>query len=393
MRRAPGQHLWSALGRKRHAGSRLPSPGTSAVLGHLPRWTSDPLSLLEEGAERGPLFDLALWRKATVGYLPDWNRLLLGDLVGFRSRGSLSQLSPYLSAGVVATEAPAHRHRRAELNPAFHRSTVHATFTDGFAEVVRRSLPVGQFEAADWASAVVRSLLVESFVGPAFPRRVLESFLAPLERPLPGPLLRRPIRIHRMNTALRAAFDDPASGTLAEHFAGLDGGVEEARVALAAAYDTTAHTLAFGLWELAGRPELNDRSVTRQVVQETLRLYPAGWIGSRIASRDTPFQGVTIPTGRLVLYSPLLTHRSPAVWRQPLAFRPERFAEPIPAWGYIPFAAGERTCLGAHLATLMLRTAIGAFAGSTLTRVSGDASPRGVLTLTPGQRLLLRRSA
>ncbi len=40
------------------------------------------------------MFSLRLWRKALVGYRPDWNRLVLGDLDGFRSRRSLSQLSP-----------------------------------------------------------------------------------------------------------------------------------------------------------------------------------------------------------------------------------------------------------------------------------------------------------
>jgi cytochrome P450 len=95
----------------------------------------------------------------------------------------------------------------------------------------------------------------------------------------------------------------------------------------------------------------------------------------------------------MVLYSPYLTHRSPELWTDPLAFRPERFSGPVPAWGYIPFSAGERTCLGAALATSMLRAAIGAFAGSTLCRVSGDGRPRGSLTLTPRGPMILRRMA
>ena len=58
-------------------------------------------------------------------------------------------------------------------------------------------------------------------------------------------------------------------------------------MAIAAAYDTTAHTLAFALWELAARPEFNAPEGTEAVVQETLRLYPAGWIGSRVSTRGT----------------------------------------------------------------------------------------------------------
>jgi cytochrome P450 len=371
----------------------LPSPRTKPPWGHLSRWTGDPLGLLEEGGQLGPLFALRLWRPAIVGYTPDWNRFVLGDLVGFRSRGSLSQLSPYLSAGLVATDAPAHRARRAEMNPAFHRKQVTRQFAEAFAAQSAKQLPAGEFDVVAWSSSLIRLFIEDAFLGSGFPRPVLDSFLAPLDLPMPGPLLRRPIRIRRMNRALTAAFGQPEPGTLAPMFAALPGGLEEARVAVAAAYDTTAHALAFALWELAARPDLNDPAATSMVVDEALRLYPSGWIGSRVATADTSFAGHEIPAGRMVLYSPYLTHRSAELWPDPLAFRPERFNDPLPAWGYIPFAAGERTCLGSALATTMLRAAVGAFAGSGLRRISGDGRPRGGLTLTPRGPLILHRAA
>ncbi|MEP6559645.1 MAG: cytochrome P450 [Nakamurella sp.] len=370
----------------------LPAPRTKPPWGHLSRWTGDSLGLLEEGARLGPLFGLRLWRPATVGYTPDWNRFVLGDLAGFRSRGSLSQLSPYLSAGLVATDAPAHRARRAELNPAFHRKKVTQQFADRFARQAIDHLPDGDFDAVAWSSSLIRMFIVRAFLGSKFPPAVLGSFLAPLDMAMPGPLLRRPIRIRRMNRALGAAFAEPEQGTLAPMFAELSAGVDEARVAVAAAYDTTAHALAFALWELASRPDLNSTEATAMVVDEALRLYPSGWIGSRVATVDTSFAGQLIPAGRMVLYSPYLTHRSPDLWSDPLTFRPERFSEPLPAWGYIPFAAGERTCLGSALATVMLRAAVGAFAGSGLRRISGDGRPRGGLTLTPRGPLVLQRA-
>lgn len=367
----------------------FPSPRRDylGLIGHLPRWGADALALLEEGARLGPVFQLQLWRPVVIGSSPAWNRMLLGDLDGFISRGSMSQMSPYLAAGVVATDAPQHRARRALLNPAFHRRVVTPQFTELFADVVQRNLPTGQFDAARWAATMVRELLKAAFLGDAFPDPVLRSFLAPLDHGLPGPLLPRPIRIRAMDRALARAFQEPDPTTLAPLFSSLPGGVQEARVAIAAAYDTTAHTLAFALWELAGHPEYTVDSV----MQETLRLYPAGWIGSRVATRDTQFDGIPIPAGRMVLYSPYLTHRDPTLWTDPLTFQPDRFQQPLPAWGYLPFAAGERTCLGASLATLMLRSALGGFDATLLERVSRDVRSKGIITLTPGQPILLRR--
>lgn len=370
-----------------------PSPTRDylGLIGHLPRWGADSLGLLEEGARLGPVFAVQLWRPVIVGHSPAWNRFVLGDLAGFRSRGSMSQLSPYLAAGVVATDAPGHRGRRALLNPSFHRRLVTPQFADQFAAVVQEHLPDGEFDAKVWASDMLRALLRTAFLGRAFPEQVLQSFLAPLDSGLPGPLLPRPFRIPAMDNALQKAFLDPDPNTLAPLFASIPGGVQEARVAIAAAYDTTAHTLAFALWELAGHPELNAAEGAESVVQETMRLYPAGWIGSRVAVNDTEFAGRSIPAGRMVLYSPYLTHRDPQLWEDPLTFRPSRFAEPLPAWGYLPFAAGERTCLGAALATLMLRTVIAAFAGAGLERVSQGIRPRGIITLTPDGPVVLRR--
>ncbi len=375
-----------------HAPPRLPSPATRPPFAHLSRWTSGGLELLEEGAALGPVFGLRLWRPAIVGYSPDWNRFVLGDLARFRSRGSLSQLSPYLSAGLVATDAPEHRGRRALVNPSFHRKEVTRRFAEQFAGIARRRRPTGPFDAVSFSSNLVRDMIMTSFLGRGFPEAVLRSYVAPLDGPMPQPLLRRPFRVRRMEKALRQAFTDPDPETLSPLFARLPGGVEEARVAVAAAYDTTAHALAFALWELAARPDLNVPEAAPDVVHEALRLYPSGWIGSRVAAEDCEFQGHPIPAGRLVLYSPYLTHRSPDLWPDPTTFRPERFGDPLPAWGYIPFAAGERTCLGGPLATAMLRAAVTAFAGSTLTRIDEKAGVRGGLTLTPQKPLMLRCS-
>jgi cytochrome P450 len=91
----------------------------------------------------------------------------------------------------------------------------------------------------------------------------------------------------------------------------------------------------------------------------------------------------------MVLYSPLLTHRDPDLWPDPTAFRPDRFAGGRPAWAYIPFSAGRRTCLGAHLANYMLRVALDPFCDGHLSRLRGDPHIRSSITLRPAGPLWL----
>lgn len=379
----------------------FPSPRRQRVAGHLGRWGTEPLALLDEGAALGPVFAIRLWRRAVIGYRPDWNRLVLGDLDTFRSKGSLSGLSPYLAGGVVQADPPVHRPRRAALNPSFHRRAV-AELEPALTAVVDAHLPTGDFDAVEWSSMVTRELLVTAFFGGSFPRELLADFLHPLDTRPPGPFLPRPLLLRRMNGALSTALADAKPGTLAEAFVDLEGAadygaadiVEELRVALGAAYDTTAHTMAFLLWHLASNPAWAQPAQVSNAVSETLRLYPAGWLGSRRANVDVDVDGTVVKAGTLVLYSPYLTHRDPQLWADPLTFRPERFDEPLPAWGYIPFAAGERTCLGANLAQLMLRTVAGGVADGLRRADIGAADQptlRAGLTLGPAAPLLLRR--
>ena len=78
----------------------------------------------------------------------------------------------------------------------------------------------------------------------------------------------------------------------------------------------------------------------------------------------------------LVLYSPYLTHRDPGLWPDPLSFRPGRFENGAAAWSFIPFAAGERTCLGRSFAQLVLGTVLDVMAGHDLRFIAGSMRPR-----------------
>jgi cytochrome P450 len=89
---------------------------------------------------------------------------------------------------------------------------------------------------------------------------------------------------------------------------------------------------------------------TRLVLQETLRLYPVGWLIPRTVTEPDVVGGVPIPAGATVLLSPYVTHRLPDLWERPGEFEPQRFApgERRHRFAYFPFGGGVHQCLGSH---------------------------------------------
>ncbi len=349
------------------------------------RWSSDPVGLLDDRKrETGP-FILRLWRPVIVGHRPQWNQRVLSDLDAFRSTGSLSRLTPYLNGGVVQTDAPAHRPQRRVLNQHFQAKVLPSL---GSVRV-----PAGVFDTTPWAYAAVRHMLNAAFFGGRFDPLLLQRFLRPLTYRFPGPFLPRPALFARMNRAIALQLRDAAPHTLAGALSGVPNPVEEIRVSLAAGFDTTAHTLAWAAWHLAAQPEWADPASLPSFLQEVLRLYPAGWIGSRVAQHDVTVDGFEVRQGTMVCYSPYLTHRDPRWWPAPDQFRPERFADRPAPWTYLPFSFGPRTCLGMHLAQHMLTAALTALAEGRIRREGTEiAEMRAGITIAPAGSLLIRRT-
>ena len=367
------------------------SPAADPGMGHLKRWTFDPLGLLDEGAALGaPTFRIRLWRSAIVGSSPAWNKFVLGDLDLFRSRGSLSSISPYLGAGIVTTDPPHHAAVRRGMAPHFRRTRV-SGYGDDIAAVLRRHRPAATFDVGEWAADVVTDVLAAAFFGLPQAPAALRRFVHPLDQPLPAPFVPHPVRFARLDRVIAAAARRPGRHLFAQLPPARG---RDHRVLLAAAYDTTVHTLTWMLGYLATHPQWHAAQHHERVIDETLRLRPAGWVGSRQASRDTSFGGQRIARGQLVMFSPYLTHRDPSLWRDPESFDPGRFdRDGIPAHGYLPFAAGPRICIGRFLAREVLSAALASFDGDRLAAVAFDPTPSASITLAPAHPVLVRREA
>ena len=136
-------------------------------------------------------------------------------------------------------------------------------------------------------------------------------------------------------------------------------------------------------------PEHVERLVfTRQVVQESLRLYPPAHSTTRVCARTMEVEGVTIRRGTRIVLPIYALHRHRLWWRDPDVFNPDRFApgQPPPDRHiYMPFGAGPRICLGAAFAmTELVVTLATLVRGASFSLVPGhQVWPIAELALRP----------
>ncbi|MQM03147.1 hypothetical protein Taro_035921 [Colocasia esculenta] len=82
------------------------------------------------------------------------------------------------------------------------------------------------------------------------------------------------------------------------------------------------------------------------------------------ANVDVKLAGYDVPKGSNMLVNVWAIARNPAVWKDPLEFRPERFEdEDVDMKGHdfrlLPFGAGRRVCPGAQLGINMVQSMLG----------------------------------
>ncbi|KAJ3687933.1 hypothetical protein LUZ61_017097 [Rhynchospora tenuis] len=108
--------------------------------------------------------------------------------------------------------------------------------------------------------------------------------------------------------------------------------------------------------EIITNDDINELTVLKSVINETLRLHPPGPVAvPHQSTQETRINGYTIPKGSRVLVNIWSINRDPKFWENPDEFRPERFTgNTVDFWGnnfqFIPFNAGRRMCPGIHFA-------------------------------------------
>jgi cytochrome P450 len=339
--------------------------------------------------------------------------------------GSMGDLIPLLGDGLLTIDGDYHRRARRIMLPAFHRERIAAAH-DTMVEETLRALdgwrPGEILDVYRWARRLTLRVAMRALFGldpdahgqGAQAAIEFERALSFYGTDFVVRVMRGPRTPWRRMQAARRALDRIVYAEIARRRRGVDGPLakrtdvlsmlleshdeedgtrlsdrevrDQVMTLLFAGHDTTTSTVSFLLYELARHPAalarlleeqdavLGDRAPTaadlageampqlEMALDETLRLYPAAWVGPRRAVETFEFGGHHVPAGAYVNYCSWASHRLADVFPDPEAFVPERFAPEakgrLPKGAYIPFGGGSRTCIGMRFGQLEIKTIV-----------------------------------
>jgi cytochrome P450 len=212
----------------------------------------------------------------------------------------------------------------------------------------------------------------------------LLSFAEELEAEVMGMIRRRRQSREQGNDVLSilVRMHDEEGGLSDEELVG------QASVLFGAAHMTTAHSLTWTLLLLSQHPsimqqlwfELNDSSGSEgasrpkslgslpkgddlslldRVIKESMRVLPASAYSQRINTVPVQLGPLELTRGTGIIFTPIVTHHLADLYPQPQSFIPDRWHTLRPSpYAYHPFGAGPRLCIGAPLATAVIRIAL-----------------------------------
>ncbi len=385
---------------------------------------------------------------------PEANKFVFANADAFSWRETFENLALVDGpTALIVSDGEDHRRRRSVVAPGLRHRQVQEyvqTMVSAIDTVIDGWRPGQRLDVYQHCRSAVRRSTVESLFGPRLAAHsdVLGEQLQPLlelveEKKQKGEQLPRVVRLQaRVNApawrramAARRRIDDLVDTQIAsaradprpeDHMLGMlitgrgdedyslsNNEIRDQIVSLiSAGYETTSGALAWalftllslpGAWDaaaeevrrvLGGRPptaaDLDRLTYLNGVVHETLRLYPPGVISARRVMRDLSFDGHTIRAGRLLVFSPYVTHRLPELWPEPTEFRPQRwdagavdYRRPAPH-EFIPFSGGMHRCIGSVMAITEMTVMLARLVARTTLRLAAQRIRAGnVAALRP----------
>lgn len=321
-------------------------------------------------------------------------------------------LTPLLGDGLFVSDGALWAERRAAVAPIVHARNV-PTFAPIMCDVAREYLTEWKaagdghqrdilFEMGELTAEIIARTIFGSQLGREKTQQIISAFAEYLQMvptlrifdivALPGwmPRWYRPgvyrsaARVHEVIDGVIAdarRSDRDGTAMVSQLFAARDetgrpfsaeAVRNEAIVLFMAGHETTANTLAWAFYlisqspavrarlsgeldnVLAGRPpsyaDVPKLRYTRQIIDETLRLYPPVPFLAREAVKDANVHDRDVAQGEVLFVMPWLCQRNTDVWRAASDFVPERFEnglpDGVPRDAYLPFASGPRVCPG-----------------------------------------------
>ncbi|MFD1673867.1 cytochrome P450 [Alicyclobacillus fodiniaquatilis] len=386
---------------------------TGNPIRHYRRFRRDPISFLASTQSLGDLVRVpnVSGKTSYIIHHPDLVRVILAlDEDKVIKGASAKILGLTLGEGLLTSEAQTHARQRRQLQPAFHAEAIEqltddilrltdariATWATGHSISITQQLLdltldivfEGLFGTKVGSDRAALHAIIEEIVQYSA-ERLMQSV------PLPYWLPTRANRSHHkavrtldaiiaqllQNTANTTGKNNMLTFLLnVQNADGTALPVEEIRDQLVtfiiAGHETTANLLGWMIYTLAENPHVRPKlyaevdtvlgthrpnyvdvrqlGYLRQVMRETLRLYPPAWTMLRENIAPIETDDVTIRPKSTLIISPYLLHRDPQWFRDADQFLPERFDPALehtwPRFAYIPFGAGSRTCIGNTLA-------------------------------------------
>ena len=407
--------------------------------------------------ERGDLVPLNLGpTKLLLVHHPDYVRHVLQDNWRNYGKGSMwVAIRKLVGNGLLGSEGELWLRQRRLMQPAFHRQHI-AELTHTVTEVIAATLadwkvlaenkqPV---EMAHAMSSLTMKIIVRTMFGTgisdAETREMVEAYSKALKLmnvrmwtfflpdfiPLPGDTaFRETIQqidraVYRfinerrqnpseandlLNMLLDARDEDTGEGMNDQQVR------DEVFTVFMAGHETSAAVMTWAWYLIWQHPEVERRlqrelkevlgerapafedlprlTYTRMIIEETMRMFPPGWLIQRSTLADDTIGGLSVKAGTTVLISPYVVHRHPDFWEDAERFDPDRFApeRSITRHAYLPFGEGPRLCIGNNVAMMEMQLMLAMIAQNyRLSLQPGiEIKPTTMPVLRPNTNLLM----
>jgi cytochrome P450 len=442
--------------------SQSSSPPGSLFFGNMPAYNADPLEFMASTArEYGDFVPLRLGpiRGVLLSNPRDIESVLVEHHRSFHKSRGIHRLSTLLGNGIFIAEGDDWLAHRRLMQPAFTKASVNR-YEEVMVRRAKRALDRWSGQPEIDVVLESRRLALEIAAECLFGNDVSEAEANEIRHAIEDAGTQLQTRVssfkmfipdwvptagnRRMNAGIRRLDQivyriiegrrrqpSDTADLLALLLAASDGGAgsmtdrqlrDEVITLLVAGHETTALTLAWALFEVSRHSEVDSalaaevatvlgptRSPTHEdlanlpvtlgIVDETLRLYPAGYLTARECIADVEIGGHLIRKGTLVLMSQWEQQRDPAVFDDSPEFRPSRWSDALrkelSRGDFFPFGMGPRMCIGGSFANLELMLLVPMIRQRYRLEPTSDEKPRPVpiVTLNPDRPIRLKLAA